>query len=192
MVANGERRMAEKKLGLADRTTIGCMLLFLLGGVVMMSFFFLSVINRGVEAFQLSLGDRRIIQATVIKPGLPSDPSSYEFQVNGVSYRGLAGGEARGETVKVAYLLSDPAVNRPADDLIFDMLMGAGLPLGLLIGFLFIFWPRAETVADVLQSRRIDEQMRLAMADDDDEDFDDDEFDDDELDDDEEAADKMG
>lgn len=140
------------------------MLLLLLGGVVVASIFVLMVINRGVEAFKLSMGDGRIIQATVTKPALAGDRARYEFQVNGVNYRGLAGDEARGEKVKVAYLVSDPALNRPAKDLLFDMLMGVGAPLGLIVALIIFFWQRPDTVASVLLKRRIEEQMRRVSA----------------------------
>ncbi|MFM9964963.1 MAG: hypothetical protein ACKV2Q_27500 [Planctomycetaceae bacterium] len=85
-------------------------------------------VSDGYDALRLRK-DNAAIQAVCTSRS--SDNSSYEFSVANVKYHGLASADfQQGDLVDVLYLPSHPAVNRPANGLIMDIVVG-----GLIVAF---------------------------------------------------------
>lgn len=96
--------------------------------LIMVACFFLSLIRNGYHA-ALLLGGHETAAATVTASGFHRNPSSYVFTVDGSTYYGRGHQEVAGDVIEVAYLRDNPRVNRPADDLWFDAIFGAGIVL---------------------------------------------------------------
>jgi len=92
-------------------------------------FWALKQVKNGYWAYQLRTSGVPTA-ATVFLGSVYKDPAKYQFKVNGVAYYGTSGKERKGAMVRVLYLPGDPIVNRPADDLIFDMVFGAAVGVG--------------------------------------------------------------
>ena len=113
--------------------------LVLLVVVVMLGFFFFGKIVDGYEAARL-LADHKVASGRVTESGARRKDAKYNFDVNGQRYWGTAGRQNMGDSIVVAYLPADPAVNRPEDGLWIDVVLGAAIVLALPIGLLVIIF----------------------------------------------------
>ena len=107
--------------------------------VALGSFFFMRAVD-GIKAARLLTG-HELTEGVIYEGSFGRrDSAHYRVSIEGESYTGMAGKQARGEPITIAYLPDDPSVNRPASGLVFDALFGCGVIIAVPIFLGYIFF----------------------------------------------------
>lgn len=166
----GRMKESEKKKPVAQSNASGYLLTTLVLGVTLFivgSSFLMTGIH-AVNAVRL-IGDHEVVTGVVYQSSISRrDSSKYQFQIDGVVYKGFGRMERNGESIDVAYSPKDPHVNRPLASLYSDVLIPLLTPVILIGGACWIYrknrW-RRELRAEILERRaRIHAESELRAA----------------------------
>lgn len=143
--------MADSKKPSAGFTSLLVIRLMAAGQIVVLVCMFQDPLHIGYRSLRLAIGHELVNAEVKQRPG------EYQFFRNGQRYTGLGVGLDWNEVVTVAYLPSDPNVNRPAHEILGDVVFGLIIFTGVFL-LVIAFLNPSRLLDRRLRSKREQEQ----------------------------------